>query len=242
MRDIDAFYATDIGAGVLKETGRALRFMLGADSKKIRGKNILLLGRGDVFGLMLLDLFKDAQRVIAITQEPDRPYGGWVGETGQRLCVGDYQDLPVPDSMFDLIIVVHALEHVGRPAKFLREIWRVASDDARIVLLTPSRRGFWARTDKTPFGHGHPYSQKQLVQKLEDAMFAPGICERALFAPPLAYGVGPSTAAAMEVAGAAFWPRFAGVLLTEARKVIYRAKPITEKKMALASMPSAPPV
>ena len=39
---------------------------------------------------------------------------------------------------------------------FLDEAWRCLRGSGELVLIVPHRRGFWARSDKTPFGGGVP--------------------------------------------------------------------------------------
>ena len=36
----------------------------------------------------------------------------------------------------------------------------------RLLIVVPNRRGVWARSDTTPFGHGRPYSRSQITHLL----------------------------------------------------------------------------
>src|SRR3546814_19829600 len=69
--------------------------------------------------------------------------------------------------------MVHGLECVDHQNDMLREVWRVMNSGARLLVVVPNRRGIWARTDRTPFGQGHPYSPSQLSRLLRDHMFTP---------------------------------------------------------------------
>ena len=71
--------------------------------------------------------------------------------------------LPLPDAAVDRILLVHALEMSDDPDGLLREFWRVLAPAGRLMAVVPNRRGVWARTDTTPFGHGRPYSRSQIA-------------------------------------------------------------------------------
>ena len=55
-----------------------------------------------------------------------------------------------------------------------------------MIVIVPSRRGVWARTDSTPYGQGLPYSKSQLRDLLHRADFSPIFWGEALYAPPVA--------------------------------------------------------
>ena len=79
--------------------------------------------------------------------------------------------------------MVHALEFAPAAQTLLRECWRVLRPSGRMVVVVPNRRGIWARVDRTPFGHGNPYSAGQITRLLHRSMFVTGTAETALFAP-----------------------------------------------------------
>ena len=55
----------------------------------------------------------------------------------------------------------------------MREAWRVLADSGRLIVVVPNRRGIWARFEqRSPFGHGHPYSQGQIKRLMRDSLFA----------------------------------------------------------------------
>ena len=93
-----------------------------------------------------------------------------ITETRFTTALVEDERLPFPDALFDRIIVCHALEEAESPNRLLREIWRVAAPEARILIIVAHRRGLWARAESTPFGHGRPYTRTQLTRLLEDAM------------------------------------------------------------------------
>ncbi|MBP0587884.1 class I SAM-dependent methyltransferase, partial [Mycobacterium tuberculosis] len=62
------------------------------------------------------------------------------------------EDLPLPDSAVDRILMVHALEHAEDPRETLKEMWRALAPNGRLVIVVPNRRGLWARFEHTPLG------------------------------------------------------------------------------------------
>ena len=72
------------------------------------------------------------------------------------------QMLPLPDGSIDRLLLAHALEAADRPDALLEELWRITAPEGRMIVIVPSRRGVWARTDSTPYGQGLPYSKSQL--------------------------------------------------------------------------------
>ncbi len=128
--------------------------------------------------------------------------------------------LPLPDNSIDLLLLVHGLEVVDRPAPMLREIWRVLVPEGRLLLVVPNRRGVWARLDSTPLGHGRPYSRSQLEALLRQALFTPSRWSTALHFPPFLPRFLLRAATKWEKIGARLWPAFCGVIIVEARKEI----------------------
>ena len=56
--------------------------------------------------------------------------------------------------------------------------------NGRLLVIVPNRRGLWSRVERTPFGHGQPYSVSQLSRVLRNNMFTASHVSRALFVPP----------------------------------------------------------
>ena len=91
-------------------------------------------------------------------------------------------------------------------------------DDGRLIVVAPNRLGLWAHLERTPFGHGQPYSPAQLEGLLRRQMFAVERRAAALFVPPFQTRLLLRGAGAWERAGTRLCPRFAGVTLMEAVK------------------------
>lgn len=102
------------------------------------------------------------------------------GELSSTALVFD-EELPLPDSSIDRVLMVHALEFAENPRETLKELWRVLAPGGRLVIVVPNRRGVWARMEHTPFGSGRPYSRGQLTALLRETNFTPGASAEALF-------------------------------------------------------------
>ena len=144
----------------------------------------------------------------------------------------DVEELPLPDSSVDRMIVVHCLEHAERVPPLLEEIWRVLAAEGRVLFIVPNRGGVWARIESTPFGQGRPYSRGQLERLLHDATLRPIDCAWALHVPPLERELILRSAVAFERMGARVWPGVAGVMMLEARKELTR--PVSSGTPAIA--------
>jgi hypothetical protein len=101
-----------------------------------------------------------------------------------------------------------------------------------MLLVAPNRRGVWARSDATPFGHGRPFSRGQLTQLLRDALFSPIGWSEALYMPPVRRGWVLRSAVVWERLGARLALPFPGVHIVEASKQVFRPIPVRTRRVA----------
>jgi SAM-dependent methyltransferase len=209
------FYATATGA----VAARLLRDRMHRFWPDLRGQSVLGLGYASPF----LRLWRgQAARCVALV--PDHlPRWRWPRSAPSLSAVGAEDRLPFPDLMFDRVLIVHGLEHAENTRRLLREAWRVLRDDGRLLVVAPNRLGLWAHLERTPFGHGHPWSRFQLEALLRRQMFAVERRDHALFVPPFRSRALLRGAAAWERVGRAAWPGLAGVTLMEAQKDCFSA-------------------
>ncbi len=145
----------------------------------------------------------------------------WPLGVANRSALVDECDLPLLESMVDVALVVHGLEHAETPLEMLQEVWRVLAPQGRLILVIPNRRGLWAASESTPFGHGQPFSTKQVADLLKDAKFTVTQWRSALFLPPFRNETVLKIATACDAAGERVLHRFAGVTIVEAMKQVY---------------------
>jgi SAM-dependent methyltransferase len=189
----------------------------------LTGRRVLALGYGPPY---LRPFLEDAERVIAAMPAGQGIIHWPRGGPGRTVLV-DEGDLPFPDNSMDRILLVHGLEHTEQLRAMLREVWRVLDESGRVLVVVPNRRGIWARLERTPFGHGHPYTPGQLSRLLRDCLFTPTAETGALFMPPLRSRMVLGAAPAWAKMGSRWFPRFAGAVLMEAGKQIYAASTVT---------------
>jgi len=121
----------------------------------------------------------------AVVGMPAGQGAGWWNPRGKNATSLVFEnELPFPDLSFDRIIALHLLENTDDLTGTLEEIWRVLSPEGRFVAIVPNRASLWARLERTPFGHGRPFSRRQLVNLLSEMGFSPERHVQALFFPP----------------------------------------------------------
>ncbi len=148
----------------------------------------------------------------------------------------DETALPLADATIDLALVAHGLELTEHLPGMLAEIWRVLAPQGRMVAIVPNRRGLWARMEATPFGHGRPFSRRQLEALLEEAHFRPLNILSALFVPPVQKPVILRSAPLWERLGNALWQGFSGVMIIEAAKQVHARPRSTRRALAFPAL------
>ena len=174
---------------------------------------------------VLRPYFESARRVIALMPAPQGVMR-WPNQEPNVSVLCDEHTWPLPTGFVDKLVVMHGLETTAAPVDLLAEIWRILGPGGKVVFIVPNRGGLWARSDRTPYGFGRPYSAGQLEAQLQANGFDPLSTVSTLYQPPSA---------------SAFWRRFAdwservgqntpvitggGVLIVEAQKQASRPKP-----------------
>lgn len=233
VADLREFYSRPLGAVVR-------RLVMGRiQARWRRVPNGVLIGLG--YAVPYLGAFKSQAACCGALMPSLQGALVWPREGLKQSVLVDEEYLPLPDNSVDRMLVVHGLETAERVQPVLREIWRTLTPEGRLMMVVPNRRGIWARTDRTPFGFGRPYSRTQLEGMLRDAMFEPVDWAEALYVPPFSRNMLLRSAIAWERLGARIMPGFAGVIIVEAAKEL--VAPIAKPKRARvlpAIVPSAP--
>ena len=229
--ELRQFYASDLG--------RAARIMVGRKVVEAwgdaHGLDVLALGYATPF----VSTLRPAARRVVAAMPAQQGVEIWpAGEKNLATLVGDDQ-LPFPNALFDRILLAHAIEEAPDPVALLREVWRVLAPSGRVVVTVAARNGLWANAEKTPFGHGRPYTRGQLAELLREAELEPSGWTRALYAPPVSWMA--DWAEGFEQAGSRLWPGFAGLVLMEAVKQTFAVKPKGARVRARAAKPLLAP-
>ena len=231
--ELRRFYATPLGKAVREMVGRKL----GEAWDNPRGLDVLGVGYATPF----FENLGSAGRVVA-AMPAAQGVEAWPQEGRNLACLADDLSLPFTNALFDRILVVHGLEESDDPVALLREVWRVLAPSGRVIIVAASRLGLWSDAEKTPFGHGRPYTRHQLEELVREAELEPAAWSRALYAPPLGWSAG--WAEAFEQIGSRLWPQFSGLILLEAVKQTFAVKPkaprLRVKAPLLRPVPAGP--
>jgi len=227
--DLRDFYQSHLGQVARRVIRRRLRELW----PDMAGERLLGFGYAIPYMRPYLDQAERALAAMPAQQGVLR----WPAEGLGKIALVEETRLPFADLSFDRVLIVHGLESSEALRPMLREIWRVLSDSGRLLVVVPNRRGLWARFERTPFGHGRPYSAGQLSRLLRDTMFTPLRTEPALFVPPSRWRLLTRASAAWERIGSGWMTPIAGVILIEAKKEIYAANAVKSGKRRRTIVP-----
>lgn len=213
--DLRAFYASPLGQVAERFVARAVERFWGP----LKGLSVLGLGYATPY---LVPLRDSAERTIAFMPAMQGVVN-WPASGLSASALVDPMMMPLPEASIDRILLVHALETVESPTELLAETWRILNPGGRLIVVTPNRRGLWARIDTTPFGHGQPYSRSQLNRLMRETLFSPTGWAEMLYMPPFPSWLLLRSAAAWERVGTGLGLPFAGLHVVEATKQLYRA-------------------
>ncbi|PYE42020.1 methyltransferase family protein [Rhizobium sp. PP-F2F-G20b] len=231
--DLRQFYHSRLG----RFTEQAISMALASIWARLPEERLVGLG----YVLPYLERFRtDTERTFAFMPAGQGAVNWPVAELSSTALVFD-EELPLPDSSIDRILMVHSLEFAENPRETMKEIWRVLAPGGRLVIVVPNRQGVWARMDHTPFGSGRPYSRGQLTALLRETNFTPGASCEALFFPPSTTKTVLKLGRAFEKIGRALWPVFSGVIIVEAQKRLYQGLPVAARASRRVFVPVLAP-
>lgn len=222
VTDLRAFYASPLGALARRLVGRAVETFW----SDVRGLRLLGLGYATPY---LSTLGAGAERRI-VFMPATQGVVNWPASGPSASALVDPLAMPLDDGSIDRILVVHALEVVESPAELLHELWRILTPGGRLVLVCPNRRGLWSRMDRTPFGHGQPFSRSQLRHLMRQSLLSPDGWAEILYMPPLRSRLLLSAALPWERLGVGLSLPFAGLHVVEATKQLHRPILVGQKR------------
>lgn len=229
-KDAADFYATRRGMIV----ARLIRERLMAAWPDLTGRALLGIG----YPLPYLRLWRDdAYRCVALLPT-QMGVARWPRGRPNLAALADEDSLPFEDMSFDRVLVIHGLEQADTSRRMLREVWRVLEPEGRLIVVAPNRTSPWAFLERTPFGHGQPYTPSQLGRLLNDCLFHVERHDSALVLPPMA-GAMPRLARVAERVGRRTMPRMAGAIMVEAVKDIAGVVPRrAQRRRRLLAVPA----
>lgn len=212
---LEAFYDTRLGQTAAARICQRLIDLWGPC------KGLSVLGAG--FPQPVLPLWSETARcaIGVVTEETTVTTGPFKGPRGGKIAPALDHRLPFGDGVFDRIVLLHALEDAENPRATLREAWRVLAPEGRIVVATANRKSLWSLAESKAFGHGRPWTRKQLAALLNDSLFQVTASTTAVHMPPLNWPMITAASESWERVGELVTPGLGGVVLVEAVKHIY---------------------
>lgn len=209
------FYGTPLGF--------AARRMIEAKLTEAWGdaRGLDLLGLG--YATPYLEARRQTARRAVVAMPAAQGVEVWPSEGRVLSCLSHEASLPFRNALFDRVLMVHSLEESDEPLNLLREVWRVLAPTGRVIIVAANRRGPWANAEKTPFGHGRPYTIAQLETLCRQAELEPVAWSRALYAPP--WRGAARWADGLEQIGPWIWPMMSGLILMEVVKHTFAVRP-----------------
>jgi len=221
VTDLRAFYRSPLGQV-------ARRLVSGAISRFWEPQGLRVLGLG--YATPYLSAVREPSERTLAFMPAAQGVVNWPVTGLSASALVDPVMMPLPDASIDRVLAVHALEAVESPAELLHEVWRILAPGGRLIVVTPNRRGLWARIDTTPFGHGQPFSRSQLKGLMRETWFAPEGWAETLYVPPLCNRFLLRTAAAWERVGRGLGLPFSGLHVVEATKQF--CQPVAARRKA----------
>src|SRR5664280_1499289 len=155
--DLRNFYGQRLGVVARRFIGRGIRGLW----KDTAGQCVLGVG----YATPYLGLFREeAERCLAF-MPAGQGVVKWPTVRPALTALVDENELPLPDSAVDRVLLVHALEMTNDPAVLLREAWFTPTGWSEALYVPPVARGWflrsavaWERTGATlsaPFAGVH---------------------------------------------------------------------------------------
>lgn len=235
INDLRTFYGEPAGVLVRRLLARRLDDVWG------EAVNSDVLGIG--YATPWLDAFVGARRLVA-AMPGGQGVEHWPLVGKNRAVLVDDKTLPFAAGSFDRVLLIHALEEADDAQGLMAEAVRALAPAGRIILVAAARGGLWARAENTPFGHGRPFTRRQLERLVRGAGLEPTAWSQTLYVPP--WGPLLPLADGLEQIGRHVMPGAAGVILLEATRQAYaQARPggaaatVPVRRPALAPQPAS---
>lgn len=212
------YYRTNLG----RVAQKAIRDQVTSLWPEAKGQTVAGFG----FAVPLLRPYLgDARRVIGLMPGPQGVMPWPAGMANVSVLCSETL-WPLATGFVDRLVLLHGLETSEHPSAVLDEAFRVLGPGGRALFIVPHRGGLWARSDRTPFGFGRPYSLGQIEAQLRKHSFQVEGHRAALFSPPSERRFWLKTAQAWEKAGRRLSSGLmGGVLMVEATKQVYSPRP-----------------
>lgn len=218
------FYASPLGLVTARLVAARVVELL----PDLKGRTVLGLGYAAPY-LSAVTAVRAPERVLAFMPGPCGVHA-WPIQGRNCAALVEEAALPLPDASVDVVMLAHFLEHTDQLKTVLREVWRILADGGRMIAVVPNRTGAWTYFERTPFGHGRPYSKGQLERLLREHLFTPCRASAGLFLPPLRSAAGLYLQTTLDNIGWRWWRHLGGVVICETEKRLYAMNGVAGEK------------
>jgi len=132
---------------------------------------------------LLRPYLAQARRVVALMPGPQGVMA-WPAGMPNVSVLCDELRWPLATGVADKLVLLHGFEMSDDTGALMAECWRVMGPGGRAVFVVPNRTGLWARSERTPFGYGRPFTTGQLEAQLRKHGFAVERALSTLYQPP----------------------------------------------------------
>lgn len=220
IQDLKNWYQTEVGRMAKRVLRRKLRRLLPVQPPE----KVLVMGYG--FPYMRLFLNSDVVHLC-----PESIGCMRFPESGQNKAFAAYPDeLPFKEDTFDYIFMAHGLEFSDNPHKVMEETWRVLKAQGKLLVMAPNRLSPWSRIEETPFAKGKPYSSRELTELFKSSDYQMTQSAFGLYFPPSSSKFLLKFFDLFEKAGERWFALMGGVLMMEAKKVLFAGQVVKDVK------------
>jgi SAM-dependent methyltransferase/glycosyltransferase involved in cell wall biosynthesis len=134
------------------------RYLLAA--RLVRGKAVLDIASGEGYGSDLLA--KHAATVVGVDVSPEtveHARSRYSASPNLRFLVGDCSDIPLGDSVFDVVVSFETIEHHDKHEEMLKEVRRVLKPNGLLLISSPDRYNYSRAT-----GYKNEFHVKELYR------------------------------------------------------------------------------
>lgn len=212
--ELDGFYSSRLGEAAAYLIMKRLGDLWG----DCKGINVLGMG----YAHPLLSAYAGTARACIAATPQTSPQAAWsASDRGVSTCLAEEDRLPFGDGAFERIVLLHAIEEADSPRAVLREAWRLLAPEGRMLVAAANRTSLWSLFENTPFGHGRPWTRRQLIAYLNDHLFQVTASTTAVHVLPIRMDFLAASAEGWEKVGALLTPGLGGVVMVEATKRLY---------------------
>ncbi len=201
----------------------------------------LVLGIG--YAMPYLEPYLDQAAPVMACMPAQQGAAHWPPSRDNAVFLSHESELPLPENSVNRVLLLHSVEHSEQLAGMMDDIWRILTPGGRVLAIVSNRMGFWARSSRSPFGYGRPFSMAQLRDLMIAHQFTLTRSSSALFIPPTRLRLLWRIADKIEKVGKFLCPFVGGVLLVEAEKQIYASikQPVSVRKTYRVPIPAVKP-